>query len=122
MRALPAVLAVLGVVPSAFAKTIGRNASETLSAGTELYYIPRPHCYFKLLLADTLSAFTAAQSLFDYSMQVQDARWDDDYKYIWYQETAGELSTRFTAWYAAGLLARKQGADVENAKSALENM
>lgn len=55
-------------------------------------------------------------------MQIQDARWDDYYKYIWYQETAGELSTRFTAWYTAGLLARKQGNDVDNAKAALENM
>lgn len=55
-------------------------------------------------------------------MQVQDARWDDYYKYILYQETAGEFSTRFTAWYVAGLLARKLGNDVDNAKAALENM
>lgn len=65
---------------------------------------------------------TAAQSLFDYSMQVQDSRWDDDYKYIRYQEAAGEFSTRFTAWYTAGLLHRNQGNDVENAKAALENV
>lgn len=69
-----------------------------------------------------MSVCAAAQSLFDYSMQVQDSRWDDYYKYIWYQETAGELSTRFTAWYTAGLLQRNQGNDVENAKAALENM
>lgn len=55
-------------------------------------------------------------------MQVQDARWSDYYKYIWYTQTAGELNTRFTAWYTAGLLHRNQGDDVENAKAALENM
>lgn len=55
-------------------------------------------------------------------MQVQDSRWDDYYKYIRYQETAGELSTRFTAWYTAGLLHRNQGDDVDNAKAAIENM
>lgn len=55
-------------------------------------------------------------------MQVQDLRWDDYFKYILYQEEAGELSTRFTAWYTAGLLHRQEGDDVENAKAALENM
>lgn len=55
-------------------------------------------------------------------MQVQDPRWDDDYKAILFQETAGEFSTRFTAWYTAGLLHRNEGDDVENAKAALENM
>ncbi|KUI70719.1 hypothetical protein VM1G_06355 [Cytospora mali] len=62
-----------------------------------------------------------AQGLFDYSMQVSDLRWDDDYKYIRYQEN-GEFNTRFTAWYTIGLLARKQGDDVENAKAAIENI
>lgn len=55
-------------------------------------------------------------------MQVQDLRFDDYYKYILYQQTAGELNTRFTAWYAAGLLQRNQGNDVENAKAAIENV
>lgn len=55
-------------------------------------------------------------------MQVQDARWDNYYKSIMYQEVAGEFSTRFTAWYTAGLLHRNQGDDVENAKAAIENM
>jgi hypothetical protein len=54
-------------------------------------------------------------------MQVQDSRWDDSYKYIWYADN-GPWSTRFTAWYAAGLLARNQGDDVENAKAAIQNM
>ncbi|KAH8884077.1 hypothetical protein GQ53DRAFT_880375 [Thozetella sp. PMI_491] len=63
----------------------------------------------------------AAQSLFDYSMQVQDLRWDDSYKYIWYSDN-GPWSVRFTAWYTAGLLHRNQGNDVNNAKAALENI
>ncbi|KAF3771106.1 hypothetical protein M406DRAFT_336623 [Cryphonectria parasitica EP155] len=80
-----------------------------------------PAALFAVLASSTpLSA--AAQSLFDYSMQVQDLRFDDYYKYIRYQEVAGELSTRFTAWYTAGLLYRNQGNDVENAKAAIENI
>lgn len=63
----------------------------------------------------------AAQSLFDYSMQVSDLRFDDYYKFIWYQEK-GEFSTRFTAWYCAGLLHRNQGDDVDNAKAAIANV
>lgn len=55
-------------------------------------------------------------------MEVQDARWDDYYKYIQYQQTAGEFNTRFTAWYAAGLLHRQRGADVANARAAVENV
>lgn len=65
----------------------------------------------------TLSA--NAQSLFDYAMEVQDSRWDDSYKLIWYQDK-GPWSNRFTAWYTAGLLHRNQGNDVENAKAAIE--
>ncbi|KAG6356048.1 hypothetical protein INS49_015433 [Diaporthe citri] len=67
------------------------------------------------------SLSTAAQTLFDYSMQVSDSRFDDYYKFIWYQEK-GEVSTRFTAWYCAGLLHRNQGGDVDNAKAAIANV
>ncbi|ROW09312.1 hypothetical protein VPNG_05844 [Cytospora leucostoma] len=69
----------------------------------------------------TMTLSTAAQSLFDYSMQVSELRWDDYYKYVLYQEE-GEYNTRFTAWYAVGLLARNQGEDVENAKAAIDNI
>lgn len=55
-------------------------------------------------------------------MQAQDARWDDYFKFILYPSGAGELNTRFTAWYTAGLLHRNEGNDVENAKAALENV
>ncbi|KAK1584951.1 uncharacterized protein LY79DRAFT_635947 [Colletotrichum navitas] len=62
-----------------------------------------------------------AQSLFDYAMAVQDSRWDDSYKLIWYQDN-GPWSVRFTAWYTAGLLHRNEGNDVENAKAAIKNV
>ncbi|CAI7583749.1 unnamed protein product [Penicillium glandicola] len=62
-----------------------------------------------------------AQDLFDWSMYVNDKRWDDSYKYIWYSDN-GPWSTRFTAWYVAGLLYRNKGPDVSNAKAAIENI
>ncbi|KAH6660968.1 hypothetical protein BKA67DRAFT_654118 [Truncatella angustata] len=61
----------------------------------------------------------AAQSLFDYSMQVQDSRYDAYYSFIWYQDK-GPWSTRFTAWYIPGLLYRAQGNDIDNAISSIE--
>lgn len=54
-------------------------------------------------------------------MLQSDYRWDDSYKYIFYPNN-GPWSTRFTAWYTAGLLHRNQGNDAENAKAALENI
>jgi hypothetical protein len=54
-------------------------------------------------------------------MHVNDLRWDDSYNFIWYSDS-GPWSTRFTAWYAAGLLFRNKGQDVSNAKAAIENM
>ncbi|KAF6816281.1 hypothetical protein CPLU01_13915 [Colletotrichum plurivorum] len=62
-----------------------------------------------------------AQSLFDYAMGVQDSRWDDSYKLIWYQDQ-GPWSVRFTAWYTAGLLHRNEGDDAANARAAIENL
>jgi len=69
----------------------------------------------------TANLVSAAQSLFDFSMSVNDPRWDETYKMLWYNDN-GPWSTRFTAWYTAGLLHRNQGDDVENAKAALRNM
>ncbi|CAI0643647.1 unnamed protein product [Colletotrichum noveboracense] len=63
----------------------------------------------------------SAQSLFDYSMGVQDARWDQSYAAISYPDK-GPWSNRFTAWYTAGLLHRNEGNDVENARAAIENI
>lgn len=59
--------------------------------------------------------------MFDYSLYVNDQRWDDSYKYVKYSSN-GPWSTRFTAWYAAGLLYRNKGKDVANAKAAIANM
>lgn len=63
----------------------------------------------------------AAQSLFDYGMEVSDYRWDNSYKYIYYPDN-GPWSVRFTTWYTSGLLQRRRGDDVANAKAAIENM
>lgn len=54
-------------------------------------------------------------------MSINDARWDDSYKYIWFNDN-GPWSIRFTAWYTAGLLQRNKGGDLANAKAALRNM
>jgi hypothetical protein len=54
-------------------------------------------------------------------MQVQDARFDYYYKYIWYQDS-GEWSTRFSIWYAAGLFERHQGEDVENGRAVIRSV
>ncbi|OGM50593.1 hypothetical protein ABOM_000576 [Aspergillus bombycis] len=62
-----------------------------------------------------------AQGLFDWSMEVNDLRWDSSYKYIWYADN-GPWSTRFTAWHTAGLLYRNKGQDLTNAKAAIENI
>ncbi|KAL1614207.1 hypothetical protein SLS54_009925 [Diplodia seriata] len=63
----------------------------------------------------------AAQDLFDYSMAVQDLRYDSYYDFIWYSDN-GPWSVRFTAWYTVGFLKRNQGDDVVHAKAALRNI
>lgn len=70
-------------------------------------------------MAPDTDSRTAAQDLFDYSMSVQDSRYDAYYNRIWYQDN-GPWSTRFTAWYLPGLLYRAQGDDVKNAKASIE--
>jgi hypothetical protein len=61
---------------------------------------------------------TDAQSLFDYSMEVSDSRYDSSYNYIWYQDN-GQWSVRFTSWYIPGLLHR---GDVKTAIAAIESV
>lgn len=68
-----------------------------------------------------LTNSTAAQSLFDYSMQVSDSRYDSSYGYVWYQDN-GQWSVRFTAWHIPGLLHRAKGDDVKTAVKAIENV
>lgn len=54
-------------------------------------------------------------------MALNDARFDESYKYIIYEDN-GLWSVRFTSWYLPGLLWRNKGKDLENAKGAIESM
>jgi hypothetical protein len=54
-------------------------------------------------------------------MALNDARFDETYKYIVYEDN-GPWSVRFTSWYVPGLLYRAEGNDVENAKEAIVNI
>ncbi|OAG07799.1 uncharacterized protein CC84DRAFT_1186638 [Paraphaeosphaeria sporulosa] len=67
----------------------------------------------------TLSA--DAQDLFDWSMHVQDRRYDSSYNFIAYPDKGG-WSVRFTAWYLVGLLHRNKGDDLQKAKAAIRNI
>ncbi|KAH7070398.1 hypothetical protein BKA63DRAFT_605653 [Paraphoma chrysanthemicola] len=62
-----------------------------------------------------------AQDLFDWSMHVQDNRYDASYNLIQYSDK-GIWSVRFTAWYTAGLLWRNEGDDLGNALASIENI
>lgn len=82
----------------------------------------KSHAYLGILKAMSTDPVLAdAQDLFDWSMFANGNRWDNSYKYIWYSDK-GPWSTRFTAWYTAGLLYRNEGEDLINAKAAIENM
>lgn len=48
------------------------------------------------------NTITAAQSLFGYSTQLGDSRYEPYYHQIWYPDM-GNFATRFTAWYIPGL-------------------
>ena len=54
-------------------------------------------------------------------MAMNDARFDETYKYIIYEDN-GPWSVRFTSWYVPGLLYRNEGHDLDNAKEAIVNM
>ncbi|CAN9127644.1 unnamed protein product [Alternaria alternata] len=62
-----------------------------------------------------------AQDLFDWSMHIQDNRYDASYNFIQYSDK-GPWSVRFTAWYVAGLLHRNQGDDVKHAEASIRNI
>jgi hypothetical protein len=64
---------------------------------------------------------TDAQDLLDWSMHIQDNRYDTSYNLIQYSDK-GTWSIRFTAWYLAGLLHRNEGDDVEHAKASIRSM
>lgn len=69
------------------------------------------------------SAFTGnttayIDDLFDQSMSFLDQIYDPNAGYLWYfyyPLAAGKHETRSTVWYAAGLLRRNEGDDVDNA-------
>lgn len=56
--------------------------------------------------------------IFGQSMSYLDQIWDPTAGYLWYTYyplAAGKHETRSTVWYAAGLLRRNEGSDVDNA-------
>jgi hypothetical protein len=54
-------------------------------------------------------------------MALNDARFDETYKYIIYEDN-GPWSVRFTSWFVPGLLYRNEGDDLDNAKEAIVNI
>lgn len=63
--------------------------------------------------------------LFDTSMSFLDRIYDPIAGYLWYfyyPLAAGKHETRSTVWYAAGLLRRNQGEDVQNAVRIIESV
>ncbi|KAH6870641.1 hypothetical protein BKA58DRAFT_180334 [Alternaria rosae] len=72
-------------------------------------------------LRRSMSRHTYAQDLFDWSMHIQDNRYDASYNFIQYSDK-GPWSTRFTAWYVAGLLHRNQGDDLKHAEASIRNI
>lgn len=76
------------------------------------------------LAAGVASAVTVANTtdyineVFDTSMEYLDQIYDPTAGYLWYTYypfAAGKHETRSTVWYAAGLLRRNQGDDVDRA-------
>lgn len=63
--------------------------------------------------------------LFDQSMGFLDQIYDPNAGYLWYfyyPLAAGKHETRSTVWYAAGLLRRNEGDDVDNAVKIITNV
>lgn len=63
--------------------------------------------------------------LFDQSMSFLDQIYDPNAGYLWYfyyPLAAGKHETRSTVWYAAGLLRRNEGDDVDNAVKIITNV
>ncbi|KAL7423396.1 hypothetical protein Q5752_002700 [Cryptotrichosporon argae] len=62
------------------------------------------------------------QEIFDVSMTLNDWSWEASTGWIASDDDNGHTSTRFTAWYAVGLLQRNEGDDLNNAIWAIENI
>lgn len=91
--------------------------------------------WFRAILGGALavsgaSAFTGnttgyIDDLFDQSMSFLDQIYDPNAGYLWwfyYPLAAGKHETRSTVWYAAGLLRRNEGDDVDNAVKIITNV
>lgn len=62
------------------------------------------------------------QEMMDVAMKLGDWSWEPSTGWIEANDDGGHTSSRFTAWYAPGLLYRNQGDDVKNAIAAIENV
>lgn len=63
-----------------------------------------------------------AQGLLDQSMAFMDNIYDPEAGYLFYPQTALLHETRSSAWYAAGLLARNENDDRNQAVKIIENI
>lgn len=65
-----------------------------------------------------------ADSLFSVSMEWLDSFYDPSAGYLYVTDAADAMrhETRTSSWYAAGLLARNNGTDVEEAEKVLRNV
>ncbi|ROV99698.1 hypothetical protein VSDG_02963 [Cytospora chrysosperma] len=89
-----------------------------------------PHLVAGALAAGVVSAFTGnttgyINDMFDTSMSFLDQIYDPSAGYLWYfyyPLAAGKHETRSSVWYAAGLLRRNQGDDVDNAVRIITNV
>lgn len=70
------------------------------------------------LTGSTVNTTGYIDDMFDVSMEYLDQIYDPTAGYLWYTYfpfAAGKHETRSTVWYAAGLLRRNQGSDVDEA-------
>lgn len=84
-----------------------------------------------LAAAGRVSALTGVNTtgyisdMFDQSMSYLDQIYDPTAAYLWYTYypfAAGKHETRSTVWYAAGLLGRNEGSDVDEAVKILTSV
>lgn len=93
--------------------------------------------WFRTFLCGALAAASRASALtgvnttgyindmFDTSMSYLDQIYDPTAGYLWYTYypfAAGKHETRSTVWYAAGLLRRNEGSDVDEAVKILTSV
>ncbi|ODN97951.1 hypothetical protein I350_07588 [Cryptococcus amylolentus CBS 6273] len=69
-----------------------------------------------------LSLAQYEQEVFDVAMQLNDWAWESSTGWVQADDDKGHTSTRFTVWYAVGLLHRNEKDDLSNAIWAIENV